>query len=188
MEKNIVIIDNNFAIRESLKQLLENIAKLNELTFNLYTSQNGIEGLGFVYITHPELVVIDTTLPKYSGNDLLYFLLTNKKFHNQKVQIIVLTEKKQNIRVPSNFSVLNKADKTFAKQFKKKVSEIFDVKEPENRKNLRIVDKIIGISNKNDVASAKYSRQNLLTKLFRLPQILFYEIYLSLLLSNQLLI
>ena len=182
MEKNIVIIDNNFAIRESLKQLLENIAKLNELTFNLYTSQNGIEGLGFVYITHPELVVIDTTLPKYSGNDLLYFLLTNKKFHNQKVQIIVLTEKKQNIRVPSNFSVLNKADKTFAKQFKKKVSEIFDVKEPENRKNLRIVDKIIGISNKNDVASAKYSRQNLLTKLFRFPQILFYEIYLSLLL------
>ena len=111
MEKNIVLIDNNFAIRETIKIVLNNLAENNKIEFNLYSSENGIEGLGFVYVTHPEIIIVDTTLPKYNGNELLYFLLTNKKFHTSKVKVFVLVEKTQKLRVPANFEVLNKSSK-----------------------------------------------------------------------------
>lgn len=180
MEKNIVLIDNNFAIRETLKIVLNNLAQNNDIEFNFYTSQNGIEGLGFVYVTHPEIIIVDTTLPKYSGNDLLYFLLTNKKFHTTKVKVFVLVEKSQKLRVPANFEVINKSSKNFVKSLHKKVAEVLEI---ENKIDIKypVLSKLtIGWANDLDVSKQKYSKSDLLTKLLLVFSIGLKELLVSL--------
>ncbi|HRN86408.1 MAG TPA: right-handed parallel beta-helix repeat-containing protein [Candidatus Dojkabacteria bacterium] len=182
MEKNIVLIDNNFAIRETLKIVLDNLAKNNDLKFNLYTSQNGIEGLGFVYVTHPEIIIVDTTLPKYSGNELLYFLLTNKKFHTSKVKVFVLVEKSQKIRVPDNFSVLNKSSKNFVKSLVKELSDVLKIDNKVNYKYPKLTTWIIKTANDLDVVKQRFEKNDLLSKLINLFVIGFKELLLSFLL------
>ena len=182
MEKNIVLIDNNFAIRETIKIVLNNIAENNNEKFNLYTSQNGIEGLGFVYVTHPEVIIVDTTLPKYSGNELLYFLLTNKKFHSEKVKVFVLVEKSQKIRVPANFKVLNKSSKSFLKTLEKNVAEVLNVKDDTNYKFPKIANWIIKIANDLDFNKQKLKKIDLLTKFIYVIYIGANELILSFLL------
>lgn len=182
MEKNIVLIDNNFAIRETLKIVLDNLAKNNDLKFNLYTSQNGIEGLGFVYVTHPEIIIVDTTLPKYSGNELLYFLLTNKKFHTSKVKVFVLVEKSQKIRVPDNFSVLNKSSKNFVKNLVKDLSDVLKIDNKVNYKYPKLTYWIINTANDLDVVKQRFEKNDLFSKLINLFVIGFKELFLSFLL------
>lgn len=179
MERNIVLIDNNFAIRELLKVVLNDIAKSSEEDFNLYTSQNGIEGLGFVYITQPEVVIIDTTLPKYSGNELLYFLLSNRKFHSNKVKIIILTEKKQQIRVPENFVVLDKSSDTFTSKLTEVVKDVLQLKPNETLRASKFIKKSIGLANKVDVLQLKFLKKSLLEKFWLLPRLTFMQIVVS---------
>jgi len=183
MERNIVIIDNNFAIREILKISLDQLSKNSGEDFNLYTSQNGIEGLGFVYITHPEIVIIDTTLPKYSGNELLYFLLSNKKFHTEKVKILVLTEKKQRLRVPTNFTVLDKSAEDFIPKLNKLVSSTLKISPENKEKPGKLISKILYWANSIDVLQVKFSKEHLLGKLMLLPGLLLLELLVSLLLT-----
>lgn len=185
MEKNIVIIDNNLLIRETLKNLVTRLNRDNSEKLNLYTSQNGIEGLGFVYITHPELIIIDTTLPKYSGNELLYFLLTNKQFHTDKVKVVVITEKKQNLRVPANFCVINKTRRDFIEELVKNINNTFDSLTPQSE-IVRINKKgntLIRVANKSDLLRAKLEKETLLNKIWLYPYFLLFELLSSFLLS-----
>jgi CSLREA domain-containing protein len=183
MEKNIVLIDNNFAIRETIKIVLNNLAENNKIEFNLYSSENGIEGLGFVYVTHPEIIIVDTTLPKYNGNELLYFLLTNKKFHTSKVKVFVLVEKTQKLRVPANFEVLNKSSKNFTKTIQKKVADVLDIDNHTEIKYQKLSSWIIKWANDLDIIKFKYSKSNLLTKLWLLISIGIKELLVSLFVS-----
>lgn len=182
MEKNIVLIDNNFAIRETLKIVLDSLTQNNQFKFNIFSSQNGIEGLGFVYVTQPDLVILDTTLPKYNGNDLLYFLLTNKKFHTEKIKVIILTEKKQTLRVPQNFSVINKSDKNLLKKLSKEVETYFRLEKENIYEYPTLIPIIINVANKSDVIKTKFEKQNLLQKFLLVPKILLLELAVSLLL------
>jgi CSLREA domain-containing protein len=181
MEKNIVIIDNNFAIREMLKVILEDLASSNDVSFNLYTSQNGIEGLGYVYITHPDLVIIDTTLPKYNGNELLYFLLTNKKFHTKNTKIIVITEKKQIIRVPANFKVITKSSNNFTKKLRETVADFFEIENQVNYKHSKLINSIIKLANSSDIFKVNFEKNSLLRKLLTFPILLIKEFLISIL-------
>ena len=185
MEKNIVIIDNNLLIRETLKNLVNRLNSESGHKLNLYTSQNGIEGLGFVYITHPELIIIDTTLPRYSGNELLYFLLTNKQFHTDKVKVIVITEKRQNFRVPSNFYVINKSRKDFIEELVVNIKDSFGYQnqsiEIGRVKNLN--NRLIHVANKTDLLRTKFEKESLLNKIWVYPYLLLFEIFSSFLLS-----
>lgn len=182
MEKTIVVIDNNFVVREVLKSLLTVLSRENNEKINLYSSQNGIEGLGFVYITQPEVIIIDMTLPKYSGNELLYFLLSNKKYHTENQKIIVLTEEERKLKLPRNFTVLSKDKKDF-------LPELFDLicthlkYSPLNNKKLSIFKRLVGLANKIDTLQDKFSKSSLLSKLFILPQLLFLEVIVSILVS-----
>lgn len=183
MEKNIVIIDNNFAIREILKLSIDSLSKINGDSLNLYTSQNGIEGLGFVYLTHPEIVIIDTTLPKYSGNELLYFLLSNKKFHNGKVKIIVLTERKQHFRVPANFVVLDKSSKDFVSKLNKIVATTTGIPIEKEAEKIKLIERILRLSNRLDILQVKFSKESLLGKMLLIPKLVVLDVFASILLS-----
>lgn len=182
MERNIVLIDNNFTIRELLKVSLRDLAKNSGEEFSLYTSQNGIEGLGFVYITQPEIVIIDTTLPKYSGNELLYFLLSNKKFHTDKVKIVILTEKRQQIRVPANFVVLDKSSKNFIPRLYEVVGETLKLNYENKPTPNSILSKSIRLANKLDILQMQFLKKNLLEKLMMLPRLLLLPLVTNILL------
>lgn len=188
MERNIVLIDNNFAIRELIKSVLNRLAAYNKQQFNLYSSQNGIEGLGFVYITQPEIVIIDTTLPKYSGNELLYFLLTNKKFHAENVKVIVLTEKKQYLRVPKNFTVIEKSNSAFVDLLLENVTKALHLQKPMEGRVEKLCNFIINWCNRLDVLETKFHKKNLLSKAFSLPVLILLEIFISIILTIALLI
>lgn len=179
MEKNIVIIDNNLLIRETLKNLVTRLNRESGDKINLYTSQNGIEGLGFVYVTRPELIIIDTTLPRYSGNELLYFLLTNKQFHSDKVKVIVITEKKQYIRVPSNFCVINKSRHDFIEELIKNIKSSFYTQPSELGRIKPFSNSMIRVANKSDLLRTKLEKESLLNKIWLYPYLFYLGVLLK---------
>jgi CheY-like chemotaxis protein len=93
MSTKVVILDDDFAIRQGIKFLIKELGKDNEV--EVYSSANGLEGLGFIFVVSPTVLIIDTTLPKYSGREVLEYLHTNPRFNNSKV--LVLTENDKHI-------------------------------------------------------------------------------------------
>ncbi|MCA9379715.1 carboxypeptidase regulatory-like domain-containing protein [Candidatus Dojkabacteria bacterium] len=109
MHHNIVLIDDNFAIRQIIKIFLGRLSRKYSFDLNIYTSDNGVEGLGYVFITNPNIVIVDTTLPKYSGKDIIEFFVQNVKFRSDEIHVIVLEENpKKKINLPKNFHRINK--------------------------------------------------------------------------------
>ncbi len=81
----IVLLDDNFIIRLALKTLLRIFASEHKLNIQIFSSENGVEGLGFVYVLDPDLVIVDTTLPKYSGREVIDFLVSNEKYKDRQI-------------------------------------------------------------------------------------------------------
>jgi hypothetical protein len=109
MHHNIVLIDDNFAIRQIIKIFLSRLSRKYSFDLNIYTSDNGVEGLGYVFITNPNIVIVDTTLPKYAGKDVIEFFVQNVKFRSDDIHVIVLEENpKKKINLPKNFHRINK--------------------------------------------------------------------------------
>jgi len=109
MQHNIVLIDDNFAIRQIIKIFLSRLAKKYTVDINVFSTDNGVEGLGYVYITSPQIVIVDTTLPKYSGREVLDFFIQNPKFHGQDTHVIVLHElSTTEVNLPPDFYLINK--------------------------------------------------------------------------------
>lgn len=75
-----VIIDDDLVIREVLKILAYKISKTYGAKAEILTAESGVEGLGLVIAVQPDITIIDTTLPKYSGRELLEYLITNTRF------------------------------------------------------------------------------------------------------------
>ena len=121
MTHNIVLIDDNFTLRQVLKVYLSHISESYDVKFNIYSSDNGVEGLGFVYITRPELVIIDTTLPKYSGRDVIEYLVNNISLQDSGITYIVIGDQSSSIPLPNNFSYVNKKSSDFFKELKAKL-------------------------------------------------------------------
>lgn len=109
----LVLIDDNFAVRFILKSLLAEQFSGSEV----FTAQDGVQGLGLIYATDPEVIVIDATLPKYSGREVVDFIISSPRLNSRKV--IVLTDGSYNIKnqFPQNFSVIEKKDSEFFNKF-----------------------------------------------------------------------
>ncbi|MBN2015632.1 response regulator, partial [Candidatus Dojkabacteria bacterium] len=114
-QKKIVIIDNDFVIRQVIKSFLVRVFKNVEL----YSSENGVEGLGLVISTNPDLVIIDVTLPKYSGRELIEYLVSNPRFNDMTV--IVLNDGAKHLDLPDEYIKLDKKDPYFLHKLIKSV-------------------------------------------------------------------
>lgn len=69
----LVLIDDNFAIRFLLKSFLAEYFP----DFDIFSAEDGISGLGLIYAVNPDAVIIDSTLPKYSGREVVEYVVTN---------------------------------------------------------------------------------------------------------------
>jgi len=135
----------------------------------VFTSDNGVEGLGFVFITTPTLVIIDTTLPKYSGREVLDFLVHNPKFHSDETKVIVFHEGEQkNLNLPKNFSIINKNDKDSFRNFSELVFNILTISDPSHSDGLfnKLSRFVLKNSNQDDLLNKSIEQQPLFKRFF----------------------
>jgi CSLREA domain-containing protein len=115
----VFIIDDDLAIRQCLKILL---TSLYGDKFDIYSSGDGVEGLGMLYILNPDLIIIDTTLPTYSGRELIDYVTSNGRFTNTK---LIVVDDRGNL-VPGlnpNIKILSKQNPNFVKDLETNVRE-----------------------------------------------------------------
>ena len=182
----IVLLDDDLAIREIIRTYLSELEDKSKLNLQFYSSSNGIEGLGYVYVANPDILLIDTTLPKYSGKEVVDFLLTNSRFknngHQTNTKVVVLTESSDTKlkNLPSNYTVLDKSDKEFtgklkeliAKKAGKSISKDTGTKE-------KLVNRAINLANRADRIIRRIDRSNVLLKILLYFPWLAFQLILS---------
>lgn len=104
----ILLIDDDLTIRFTLKKLLHKYFDRLEI----YTSEDGVKGLGLAYIIKPDLIIVDSTLPRYSGRELVEYFVSNEKF--SKTPIFLLSESSIPFdNLPSNYTQVSKGEEGF---------------------------------------------------------------------------
>lgn len=112
-EYSIVVLEDNLILRYLLKQLAP--AQLQDVHFHMYSSDNGIEGLGLIFVLKPAFIIIDSTLPKYSGKELMFFLQENSQVKELAKKIIIMGYREE-LEYPDNkFTFLKKDKYLFSK-------------------------------------------------------------------------
>jgi CSLREA domain-containing protein len=181
MSTKVVILDDDFAIRQGIKFLIKELGKDNEV--EVYSSANGLEGLGFIFVVSPTVLIIDTTLPKYSGREVLEYLHTNPRFNNSKV--LVLTENDKHINeLHQGYVVINKREKDFANKLKNFIHVNLSNNESVNLGfKSDLINSINKYGNNSDCLMHDLSSKNKLIKPLLLLKWLYYQIMLSINLS-----
>jgi CheY-like chemotaxis protein len=177
--KNIVIIDDNKAIRLVISSALKLF--FQNQTHSIFTASEGVEGLGFVFVTNPDLVIVDLTLPKYSGREIVDFLITNESIKEKHIPVIVLTENEKEIELPQNFITINKSKKNFVRELKLAMSLLLKTEFTEEKSFLttifeKTVNRIITLGNSIDVLS---ENKNRVERIINFPLYIFDTILLS---------
>ena len=114
-KKRLVILDDNYVIREVLKRSLGR--------YGIYTTDNGVEGLGYIYISKPDLIIIDTTLPKYGGLEVIEYLVTNQSLRERNTPILLIHEGKEFPYINyQNIVFIDKRSKDFLNILEKNIS------------------------------------------------------------------
>ncbi len=181
----IVIIDDDFVIRQCLKIAL--LSYFNEsYDIQLFSSSNGVEGLGLIYVVEPDVIIIDSTLPEYSGRELIDFLKTNPKFSNKTVVELDDSAKSQ---LPLESAIYDKRDNSFVDNLIKTIANKYSISQ-NHPKSLRfklktfLVKKTIFWGNIVDQISFKiFNSNNVLQKLINLPAWLITQIISSMFLA-----
>ena len=70
----ILIAEDSFVNRIVLKKTLKLFVSSDKEKIKVYTSENGIEGLGYLFLTKPDVIIIDSSLPGFSGAELAEYL------------------------------------------------------------------------------------------------------------------
>ena len=83
MKRKILIIDDNVALVGALK------IKLEENDFDVISAHNGEEGLNLAVEKHPDLIILDISLPRITGNEVARKL--KEKDSTIAIPIIILT-------------------------------------------------------------------------------------------------
>lgn len=172
----LVIIDDNFFSRFVLKTIIKNDFE----DIKIYSSDNGVEALGYILITEPDIIIIDSTLPSYSGVELVNFLNENLRKIEQfsKISVIVLHDSSEVKNLNKKYTVFNKKDKQFTSKIYKHLQ--YNISVLKNRRprhsNLRIslANKIIVNSNKIDSVALELSKRlNLINFFYKIKYIYF---------------
>jgi len=169
---NVVVVDDDSLIRNSLKILIANTSVNSNLNIRLYSSADGIDGLGLIYVTNPDLIIIDSTLPKYSGREIVDYLISSEKFVNKT--IIVLNDDVNRINLPPNYKVINKKSGDFLAELNLQILEFLQRSQTGNilpphgiktRLLQNLVKMLIRFANQGDVTMYRISAsKNLLIK------------------------
>ncbi len=107
----VVLVDDNFIIRHVLKTFLAKLEAKLSIDLQIASSEDGVQAVGYLFLLKPDIVIIDSTLPKYSGRELIEYIASNKQFSLTR-KIIVLTEGKK-LDLPSGYTVIDKRDWNF---------------------------------------------------------------------------
>jgi DNA-binding response OmpR family regulator len=91
MGNKILIVDDEVHIRTLLEQSLEELEEDHDV--ELYTAENGQEGLDSIRSLHPGLVLLDIMMPMMNGYDVCQAVREDSDFDD--VKIILLTAKGQ---------------------------------------------------------------------------------------------
>lgn len=169
MHHNIVLIDDNFAIRQIIKIFLSRLAKKYLVDINTFSTDNGVEGLGYVYITSPQIVIVDTTLPKYSGREVLDFFIQNSRFHGHDTHVIVLHESSATaINLPPDFYLINKDQPYAFKRLTETLITLLRISDHGRTRELfdRLAGFVLNNSNKDDLLMRRLEQQTLVRRFF----------------------
>jgi CheY-like chemotaxis protein len=175
--KSVVIIDDNEAVRLVLSSFF---SYLYHKKFQTFTAGEGVKGLGYVFIARPDLIIVDLTLPEYSGREVIQFLSSNNFILEHKTPVIVLTEDDKAIKLPDHFICINKGSKDFLENLSARVSEFFKF-QPRQSLTTRLF-RFIGnrlINRGNSVDVAQESNTSRIQKIFGFPKLLFLNLRFS---------
>jgi two-component system, OmpR family, alkaline phosphatase synthesis response regulator PhoP len=121
----ILIVDDDFLIRNLLKQILE---PFEEKGVKLFVADNGIVAIDKVKTENPDIVFLDVMMPRMNGFEVCSIL--KKDLEMKNVYIIMLTAKGQEL--DKQKAVDMGADFYITKPFNiseilKKVSEVLNI-------------------------------------------------------------
>ncbi len=186
----IVIIDDSYVLRHTILSFIYHLCGLNKNNIEFLTSSNGLEGLGLVIATNPDIIILDSTLPKYSGRELIEFLLTNPKLEKLAPHVILLVDKNTQLLLPPNYVTINKHDASFIDKVMSYVSTISNDKmscTPNKAKRTkflrRLSTRIISLTNKCDDLIVTISKSSFFINTFNYVKWILFQIRLSILLS-----
>lgn len=180
--KKILLIEDNLEVRENLEEIL------NLSSYEVYTAENGVEGVEMALKVDPDLIICDVMMPKLDGFGVLRIL--GQKPQTSDIPFIFLTAKaeKNDFRLGMNLG----ADDYITKPFHHK--ELLDAVEIRLKKseriskafkqnpmdNKRLLDEYKGQKELEKLAEAKevryYRKKDLIFKEGEYPKRLYYVV------------
>lgn len=142
------------------------------------------------YIINPDLIIIDSTLPKYSGRELVEYIISNKKFND--TPIILLQENEKLLTdLSDNFIQISKRNQNFPRNLIEKAISVLNISHDLNQqlssrtsKILNFLGKrIIRYSNFSNIRSHKIRHVNVLLKPFYFLGYIFDQLLASIYLT-----
>lgn len=91
MNKKIVIVDDEIHIRALLEQTLEDLE--DDFDVEIFTAENGAEGLKIITEEKPDLVLLDVMMPLMNGYEVCQAVTQNPDLDG--VKVVLLTAKGQ---------------------------------------------------------------------------------------------
>lgn len=127
--KKVVILDDNFAIRQVLRLIVGRVLRELGVQPEIYSIDDGVEGVGYILVTNPDIVIIDNTLPQYSGREVVEYIQTNPKFHAPSKRVIALDTRTLSLG-NGTITYLSKQSVDFPQQIALKLAAGLDRNEP----------------------------------------------------------
>lgn len=160
----ILLVDDDISIRFALKKYLVKWFKKQGYHMQLFTAEDGVEGLGLIFAVNPDISIIDSTLPKYAGKEVVDYLKDNKKFEKKKT--IVLIDNGKMLSLPENFVQISKKNINFLKILTTEIANALELKvsTPKNNNTRTISGQIIKFSNKATSSLYKARGSKLIVK------------------------
>lgn len=174
--RSIVVIDDDAESQIIIRRYLATLFPLAKI----FSSTNGLEGLGAVLVDKPDLIVLDTTLPKYSGLEVIEFVATNKWIKESKVPVVVMHEDSQSFKINAKMHhvlLLSKQDE----QFFDKLNEFLCVNTSSKKvvKRNRLFTFGLELSNAADKLRKEYFDCGTFYKIFLFCEWLFVQMLLT---------
>lgn len=155
-DKKILLIEDELAIRFVLRVLLFNYFKKHNSDVSIFSSSDGLEGLGLAYSINPDIIIVDTTLPKYSKKNIINFLESNSRIDKVGLKVIIMyNNEKLDIDIKKGWVCLDKSNKNFYFKLIEEIDTYYKFKEDEKiikrRFNLleRVGVKVINLSDES---------------------------------------
>ena len=89
MNKKVLIIEDNFDIRENIVEILELAG------YTVYAADNGKVGVDLAFKHLPDIILCDIMMPELDGYGVLYML--NKNPETSAIRFIFLTAKAERV-------------------------------------------------------------------------------------------